>query len=209
MSVFHQHWQPKGHTFGSCMSLLGADLMYVNIPKNASSWTKPNLQDFKWEFYNYHYDHLYKRHAMIVLRDPVDRWLSGICEYFALYHADIDVSEFTPAFYRLIFDQITFDDHTEKQVYFIEGLDTENCTFFMCDENYRKNFTDFLQSRGLLTRNYSNYDYQHTTEGSNVRTKFKNIFKPLLDIPENRTKVQDHYKLDYELISKVKFYGSR
>ena len=30
----------KGHTFGACMTTLDENLMYVQIPKNASSWTK-------------------------------------------------------------------------------------------------------------------------------------------------------------------------
>ena len=48
-------WQHKGHVYGECMSHPDNDLMYVNIPKNASSWTKPNLLDHKFEFYNFLY----------------------------------------------------------------------------------------------------------------------------------------------------------
>ena len=88
---FLEYYQSKGHVFGECMSLPDNDLMYVNIPKNASSWTKPNLLDWKWENYNYHTDNLYHKTAIIVLRDPVERWLSGIAEYLYLYHRDFTV----------------------------------------------------------------------------------------------------------------------
>jgi len=202
---FFEHWQPRGHTFGTCMSKPGTDLMYVNIPKNASSWTKPNLLDWGWEFYNYHFDHMYHKHAVVVLRDPVDRWLSGVCEYFALYHEHIDVEQFTPAFYDLVFDQVTLDDHTEKQVYFIEGLDPACMTFFRCDSTYRLYFAQFLRNQGLAN-NYSNYDYQHTTDGNAIRTKFKNIFEPLLTNSKYLEHVKQHYKKDYELIDRVNFW---
>ena len=147
--IFHQHWEPRGHTFGTCMTKPDCNFMYVNIPKNASSWTKPNLLDLKFEFYNYHTDKLDK-HAMVVLRDPMERWLSGICEYFTLYHRNIDTTQFNKAFYELLMDQVTFDDHTEKQVYFIEGLDPARCTFFLCDDTYRTAFTEFLRQKDLL-----------------------------------------------------------
>lgn len=207
--LFHQHWAPRGHTFGTCMSHPDTDLMYVNIPKNASSWTKPNLKDLGWEFYNYHYDHLNK-HAMVVLRDPIDRWLSGICEYFTLYHRNIDTTQFTPAFYELVMDQITFDDHTEKQVYFLEGLDPAKCTFFYCNEHYRTSFSQFLKNQNVNARDYSRYEYQHTTEdrndGDQTRARFKELFKPLLSNEKFAARLKDHFSLDYKLIQSVSFY---
>ena len=207
--LFHQHWESKGHTFGTCMSSPDSNLMYVNIPKCASSWTKPNLQDLGWEFYNYHLDNLYHKHALVVLRDPVERWLSGLCEYFTLYHENIDTTQFNSAFYDLLMDQISLDDHTEKQVYFIEELNPNRCTFMMCDEDYRRNFTFWLRNQGFENADYSRYNYQHTTEGSAVRKKFKEIFTPLLDNPKYLEKVKQHFHLDYKLIWSVRFYGSQ
>ena len=83
-------WRHKDHVYGECMSHPEHDLMYVYVPKNASSWTKPNLQDWNWEFYNFHTDNLNK-HALVVLRDPVERWLSGISEYLTLYHINMQL----------------------------------------------------------------------------------------------------------------------
>lgn len=201
-------WDYKGHTFGSCMSAADTDLMYVNIPKNASSWTKPNLLDLGWQDFNYHHDRMYSKHAMIVLRDPVERWLSGICEYFTLYLPDIDATQFNGAFYDLLMDQITLDDHTEKQFYFIDGISRNNVTWFWCDSTYREQFSQFLKDKGVDNK-YNRYNYQHTTAGSDIRTKFKEIFQPLLTNSKYLDKIKDHFKEDYELINSVKFYGSR
>ena len=166
-------WQHKGHVYGECMSLPGKDLMYVYIPKNASSWTKPNLKDWGWEFFNYRTDRLNK-HALVILRDPVERWLSGIAEYLTLYHKDM-VKPWKET-EDIIFDRITFDDHTEKQTKFLEGLDTDNCTFMMCDESYRQNFSNFIATR-LGDNKYYKYDYQHVSENCPNRSRFKRIFK--------------------------------
>lgn len=206
---FHEHWQPKGHVFGSCMSHRDSDLMYVNIPKNASSWTKPNLQDLGWITYNYHHDHMYHKHALIVLRDPVERWLSGICEYFTLYHRDADVTQINQLTIDLIIDQVTFDDHTERQVYFVEGLDPKRCTFFNCDSDYRLYFGQFLKNQGIDNK-YHKYNYQHTTEnredGDMTRSNYKKIFQPLLENSKYLERIKSHYKKDYELINSIQFY---
>ena len=204
-SLFHQHWSPRGHTFGTCMTRPDSSIMYVNIPKCASSWTKPNLLDLKWEFFNYHKDNIKHKQAMVVLRNPLERWLSGICEYFALYHPDLDLSEARKPFYELVLDVVTFDDHTEKQVYFIEGLDPNKCVYFVCDDSYRLYFQQFLINQGYPNR-YAGYNYQHVTNESEVRLRFKKYFTPLLENKKYIDHIMNHYKLDYELINSVQFW---
>ena len=205
---FLEYYQTKGHVFGECMSHSNGDLMYVNIPKNASSWTKPNLLDFNWEIYNYHTDNLYYKTAMIVLRDPVDRWTSGIAEYLYLYHRDWANTAFTTELLDLIFDKIAFDDHTEKQVYFIEGLDLSRCVFFYFDDNYRENFSNFLAENGMPNK-YHRYEKQHVSNNEPVRRNFKEIFNRELQNSKYYNQIKDYFKQDYELINSVKYYGSR
>jgi len=199
-------WKHKGHIYGECMSKKDIDLMYVYIPKNASSWTKPNLKDWGWEFYNYRLDNLDK-HSLVILRDPVDRWLSGIAEYLTLYYPNMQVpfNETT----ELIFDRITFDDHTESQVKFLVGLDTDNCTFMWCNQDYRNNFSQFVSTH-LGDNKYYKYDYQHVSDDCLTRRRFKNIFKTLLDQePKYLQHIKNYFEEDYRLIEQVQFYGSR
>lgn len=202
---FFNEWQYKGHVLGECMSHPTGDLMYVNIPKNASSWTKPNLKDWGWEFFNYHTDKLDKT-AIVVLRDPVDRWLSGIAEYFTLYHSDKQILS-TDAI-DIIFDRVCFDDHTDRQVKFIHGLDTERCVFFKCDKYYREDFSTFLDERGMTNR-YHKYDYQHVSKDSEERRRFKKIFTREIENPKYLNRIKEYYEQDYKLINSLQFYGSR
>ena len=109
----------------------------------------------------------------MVLRDPVDRWISGIAECLTLYHPMFDLQDMETV--ELIFDRVTFDDHTERQVKFLQGLDTDDCIFMWCDENYRNNFSQLmLEHYGANT--YSSSDYIHVSEDSPERQRFKNIF---------------------------------
>ena len=201
----HNEWSHKGHTYGECMSRPGLDLMYVYIPKNASSWTKPNLLDHGWQFYNYHADTLHKP-ALVVLRDPVDRWLSGIAEYFTLYHPNFVFSDRETV--ELIFDRVTFDDHTEQQVKFLTGLNTDCCTFIMCDTDYKQNFSTFMIDY-VGNNKYNRYEHQHVSETSPERKRFKEIFSHYLANPKYLNSIKEHFAADYQLIEQVKFYGTR
>ncbi len=207
MIDFIEYYKIRGHVFGECMSRGDCDLMYVYIPKNASSWTKPNLLDWGWEFYNYHADSLQHKHAMVVLRDPIDRWLSGIAEYFYLRHRNFDSVNINSALLNLIFDRVAFDDHTESQCLFIQNLDKANCTFFWCDDNYRNTFSSFLNKNGMPNK-YNNYSYQHVTEHEPVRSRFKQMFRDIL-FNESRylKQLQWYYNKDYKLIEETKFYA--
>ena len=207
MIGFTEYYKNKGHVFGECLSRPDTDLMYVNIPKNASSWTKPNLKDWGWQHYNYHNDNLYHKHALVVLRDPVERWLSGIAEYMYLYHNDIDTNEFSTCFFDLVFDRIAFDDHTEQQVLFLEKLNFNNCTFFWCGPTYRELFSQFLTIHNMPNQ-YNNYNYQHVTEQSPKRKKFKEIFKQTLEKNSKYiTQLDWYFANDYKLIRSIKFYA--
>ena len=197
-------WQYKGHLYGECMSHWDSKYMYVYIPKNASSWTKPNLKDFGWEFYNYHIDKLDK-HALVVLRDPVDRWLSGIAEYFTLYHPTFD--SWTTDVFDLTFDRVCFDDHTERQIKFLHGLDTDRCTFFEFN-NYRENFSRWITEH-YGENKYDRYEFQHVSDKSPERKKFKNIFNRELQNSKYLEQIKNFYAEDYNLINSVKYYGSR
>jgi hypothetical protein len=204
---FINYYQHKGHVFGECWSHPDSEYMYVNIPKNATSWTKPNLQDWGWENYNYHTDGLNKL-ALVVLRDPVDRWISGIAEYLYLYHRDWNNGAFTQPMFDLIFDKIAFDDHTERQVYFLEGLDIERCVFFKFGPEYRQNFSRFLIERGMPNR-YNQYEYQHVSDLEPVRRNYKEIFCNAINNSKYLYQLQQYFKPDYELINQVKFYDPR
>ena len=194
--------------FGECMSHQNTDLIYVNIPKNASSWTKKVLQDIGWEFYNYHTDDLYHKHACVVIRNPIERWVSGIAEYMYLYHRNLKSEDLSDCFFDLVFNRIAYDDHTEQQILFLEKLDKTNCTFFMCDKNYKHNFSNFLNENNIKN-SFNDYEYIHVTDNDVDRKYFKNIFESKLKLSDNLDKLNQYFQKDFDLINTITFYSAK
>lgn len=179
--------------------------MYINIPKCASSWIKPKLIQLDFHEANYHQDNLYHKHSLVVLRDPLERWLSGVCEYFSLYHSDLDLSEARRPFYELVLDLVTLDEHTKRQAYFITDLDPARTTYFYCDKNFKHNFSQYLNSHDLGNQ-FAQHEYLHTTEQDPTKTYFRSFFKQFLNNEKYVQHIKNHYRMDYELIRSVTFW---
>ena len=110
---------------------------------------------------------------------------------------------------ELVFDRIVFDDHTEKQVKFLQGLDTDRCIFIRCDDDYRKNFSDFI-SEHYGANKYARYEYQNVSVNNDERRRFKTLFQRVLERePKYLKRLLDYYEEDYQLIQQVQFYGTR
>jgi hypothetical protein len=98
------------HTVGSCY-VSGSDV-YVHIPKCASTSLKDTL---RWEYS----PRPVAGRAFAVVRDPVDRWFSGVRQFVVRNGGDYDD----------LLDQVeagrspVFDEHTWRQTDFLEPFD--------------------------------------------------------------------------------------
>jgi hypothetical protein len=116
----------RGHLIGGGMLSPDKEYFYLNIPKNASTFTTNLLKDNGWTHWNLT-NGTYKN-VIIVLRDPVERWVSGISTYLCSYvlgenyGSDHFVADYNEAVERLLFDTIVFDDHTAPQTVFINEI---------------------------------------------------------------------------------------
>jgi hypothetical protein len=184
-------------------------LMYINIPKNISTWTVLNFKSLGWSVYNYYDDRLYTTPALVVLRDPVSRWISGISEYFAINFPSTEIKDFSPLLIDTIFNVVCFDDHTEKQIYFIEGLKLNNCDFLKVDTNYSNNFIQWCKDKNLNT-DVLDMEPKHVSSIDPIRKKFTTFFSELINRePTRLQQIKDYYKLDYELCNSTTYYDAR
>lgn len=116
----------RGHLIGGGMLSPDKEYFYLNIPKNASTFTTNLLKDNGWTHWNLT-NGTYKN-VIIVLRDPIDRWVSGVSTYLCSYvlgenyGSDHFVADYNEAVERLLFDTIVFDDHTAPQTIFINEI---------------------------------------------------------------------------------------
>lgn len=190
-------WAHLGHELGECWVNDSNNITYINIPKNASSFIKACLMGSKnsWVFSHSFVD---SNELLIALRDPIDRWLSGMAQY-----------QFNSQEYAIsdedIFANVTFDDHTELQTYFLQNIDLSKATFLRVDENLRATIKKWANSRGLRADIDSVHTYNSSAEDHRADIKFK-YTKILENSPAFLLKLKEHFAEDYRLISKVKFY---
>jgi len=135
------------HPYGSCRVITDhdhdVDWIFVNIPKNASSWMIRAFGRGREDNF-LHNQSPRNRRYLAVLRDPVDRWISGFAQ------AQVGTAPWHSAHYSqlgwpAVFTQVVFDNHTEPQVSFLLGLDTQDVTWFEFGPTLAQNIRDWSQ----------------------------------------------------------------
>jgi hypothetical protein len=188
---------PFSWHLGACYGRPGDQLLYVHIPKNASTFTRDKLIDLGFETLNYHHEQKYANPVIAVLRDPFERWISGAVEY--LVRQNIDPIEYINT-EEVAFEHFEVDEHTARQTKFLHGLDTNNITFLKCDRNYKKNLFHFFNKNNIVLNSKIGW------RNASILSPVKQKLKPLLLKKINQTKLIEYLQPDYKLIESVEFY---
>lgn len=197
-------------------------LMFVlNIPKNASSFIQAWTEQFGWKANLYHTQEHRITEAIIILRDPIDRWISGITQYLQSYilHAkgtyDLDqgpgaqdqymsatdfVDRYNDVVHRLIYDNLDrFDDHVWPQNELVQGiLENKRRVYYYLDPTLEDRLSQHfgIPKVSNLSRNAGS----DSTDGRLLQE----FFKEMLHLrPDLRKRVMQRYQQDYELIDRV------
>lgn len=141
------------HPMGDSIRLPLGDmknLIYVQIPKNASCWAKYYLDQLGSRPHNYYeqgFDAV-KDVAVVILRDPIERWISGMSQVLVgfdpSHHQHISKVD-----WDLTTRSIFPNNHTQPQNEFIANLPHNRIVWFYCDHLLHKNFIHFLQQWGF------------------------------------------------------------
>jgi len=198
----------RGHTLGSGMIVPDRKYFYLKIPKNASTFTNNVLADNQWEFWNIE-DGMFTE-AILILRDPVERWISGITTYINLwilyndYNSDQFINDYNKLVERFIFDTVIFDDHTMPQTFFINNI-PENIIkhYVWANRNTLVDSISNISGHRLAVKENTFDNRKELTPGNNQIAEFiKSKLTPGL-----LSKIQETYKEDYNLIDSVKIHG--
>lgn len=200
----------QGYGFGRCF--VGTDwrLMYVPIEKNVTRVTQSMITTLGFEESDYIRCKKTLTPAVIVLRDPVQRWVSGVVEYLLRTHTgssqnNMTRQNITP---EVAAQQIVFDKHTCPQHRFIEQLQGPK-HFVWFDEN-RKSDVIRTVSRLFTELGFENSwaPEQHPlSEISDHKRDLTQQFKALVQQDHIRNNIKDFYSKDYQLIDSSKFYS--
>jgi len=191
----------------------------ISIPKNASSyildwstknsWSSATVGDeCDW--------HLVQE-VIVFLRDPVQRWLSGISQYISGHVLNVSnaytsetgpglddqfmsaeefIKGYNPIVERLLFDQLSeLDDHVWPQTRFLDVLPLIPRTHFVIDNKFTDRISQYLKfkPRDDLDCNRGDSDLD--------MAKLQKFFQLRLNSrPELIERVQSRYRQDYEYI---------
>lgn len=217
---FQDQWAHRGHLFNSGLISPDHKYFYVNIPKNNSSFVKHKIEPLGWEFGSV--EDYRDAIPIVVLRDPVSRWVSGIAEYLFMYCLPtLDKHGYykSPIGYsglhgqdlalHLIFEHIVFDDHTEQQVKFLQDIGSlDRCIFFKSDRSFTNSFNSFLTNNGYdVTVTTDNRVNDDSSVEFDRRKNLKQFFKQYLeDFPELKEKIKEYFAADQYLLESVNYY---
>lgn len=201
----------RGHYVGGGMISENKEYFYLSIPKNGSSFTNKVLGDNKWLPWNINRGEY--NTAIIILRDPLERWVTGFATYVASwvlqedYHMSKFVAEYNDILERFIFDNLVFDDHTAPQSLFINNLPDVNKVYI------KLNGGNLIQTLSSLTNQVltvvpDSVNFSNTKE-SNILTNGVSEFMSARLTPVLIEKIKQMYKDDYDLINQAKFYDPR
>lgn len=206
--IIQETIKPPSHTLGQCVSDRNSKLIYVNIPKNASTWAKDYLSEvYGWDnganFKSSPF--LNKFHKIVILRDPVDRWLSAIMTYLV---REVHYFNFNKDVVRILCTKINFDEHTWTQTKFLNGIDIKDCTFFMFDDKLKENLDNFLLFKKVNKINIEKEKsiFRNSLQELGVQNMKLELKKYLDSNIEYKKNIYEFYKDDFNLIKKVEFY---
>ena len=209
---YERVWLNKGYRVGQGMLSPDHNYFYLNIPKNASSNIKKALLDAGWEFASI--INWPEAKIIVVLNDPVKRWVAGITEYLSMYHTDVvdniimdvDIYGYLPLTGQhlalsLIFERMTFDDHTERQALFLNNILLSRCIWVLLDEDFNKNFTKLINEIG--------YTFDENLLINPVKTnKLKEFINYVITCDTFKGEnIKLWHWCDYKLLNEVKFYN--
>ena len=214
-------WSNRGHTIGEGMLSPDSKYFYLNIPKNSSSSIKTILTSLGWTYASI--NDAPSAQIIIAMRDPMDRWISGMVEYLMMYHQDIIDNIVEPNNYdfmpllgnklgmSLLFDRMTFDDHTERQALFLRDIDFNECHWIMVDKNFNNTFSNFLNSIGYAN-DFKDAKKENSSDDADFSKKRKlKEFITYVIARDNFKKynIEQWLWCDYEIIKQAKFYEPR
>jgi hypothetical protein len=213
----------RGYEIGSGLISDDHKKFIVNIPKSASSFLLSWVSRHQWRANSAYQYHNEIQELIVVLRDPVDRWISGVGQYLTSYvlnvtgayqhstgpgpadqqiSADQFIAEYNTVVERLLFDQlVNLDDHVWPQTDFFNSLLPHvPRTYFFINHTFEQRIANYLQLPFETGLDHNQGDHNPETK------KITNFIKSRLNTrPELIQRIQSAYQHDYKLINSVTF----
>ena len=178
---------------------------WINIPKNGSSFIQKVLDDNAW---NNVPEDLISSIAespsvkkIVILRDPVERWISGFAQCMSDRNINIWDLLDDPKFINTIMLNPVYDDHTEYQHRFIGNA--QNLEYIYMQKTRPNEFYRLLAAWIRKTGGVANFDNWRDPVNPASNNANKLAINNKLSVQFNKDSVlKNLHKTDYELFEK-------
>jgi hypothetical protein len=178
---------------------------YVNIPKNATTWTRNVLCRHGWSEENFNSLNISELKFFCGIRDPLERWISGAAEFLNRRSHQFD-TDFKSLVHLLVHFK-TLDEHTVDQRCLLDGLNIDNITFFNINViDYKQDIFDFMTNRVGQSVDESNCADIRQNITSEYPTKYTYWHKIRMELNSD---IELYHRLLQSLSSECLFYAER
>lgn len=194
------------HVIGS-MKLDGSAYIH-HIPKNASSYIRSWLDKEEWVEVTVA-DHILNRphkiHQLAILRDPIDRWASGIAQFlFETFDSLEEIEKHWEAIFKIIIAHPRLDAHTAPQAEFFYNYNLDHFDFLYL-EKFEENQNKIKNWANKCSLQFKHLDLvlpKNQSFNENTKSLIVNLLKTNLNSNKKFKKIiVDYYKVDYKLIN--------
>lgn len=179
---------------------------YLHLPVNSSNWGKATFASAGFQQNSSNsIDDDYT--VIVFLRDPIDRWLSGLSTWLTAalpqYTNLFDIRDNTVAL-DILFRTVRVDEHTEKQKYFLQRLNQDNMKFFMVNETLSASVVNYCAT--VLKQTVPVFPRMNESTLPGGKLIPKNYFRSVLESnPRYLKKVKKFFEEDYHFIKSIQF----
>ena len=195
---------------GDCRAKIGIDgktYVYLNIPKNASSFIKAAWDPS--ESRNILKDQFPEDTEYVIsIRDPFERWISGFAQDQIGNTDEHKVKQWEDVIENIDRDH---NEHLRPQVSFFQDLELKHITYFLVNDNLEQNIKHWAKGRVDIDEQklYNGFNLNQYNQSVNDPEKMKVINWLRLEIsldPSRKQTIQEFYQDDYKFIQNTNFY---
>mgnify|MGYP003126202044 FL=1 len=202
---------------GLTIDIIGTKYSYISIGKVASTFMTKFLEKLNYPeiIYDYNIEDEYRlpQTYIVVLRDPIERWCSGIVEYLVNNRKFRGNDSMTfnlkdRETLDLIFGYAIFDRHTCPQVDYLHNIDTDQCVFFKLDKDFENNIRRFTEKElNVPTNNVIISDNMYNTSERDTHKELREVINfEINDNPRYLEQIKSNFVDDIILYNSVNYY---
>ena len=203
----------EAYQFGRCLADQDWRLAYVPIEKNVTRVIRSMITPMGFKESDFLSSAKTPATSLIVLRDPVQRWISGLVEYLLRVYLDRINTQNNMTRQNITIqkalEQIVFDLHTCPQHRFLEGL-TGPRQYIWFDQDQKPelitSLAKYFNEQGFSNEWTPDKFLPANKLVSQQKRELTQLYQGILKQPDMLQRIKNFYSKDYELIDSIKFY---